>query len=184
MSNIQQLSSVNVNTEKFNSIYFSVRTLIPVSIIWLLLIFINSSLASDNTVGFVRAVKGVAMAETQAGQSRPLQRNAEIFINDQITTGDRSFVVITFKDESVVTVRPKSEFKVEEFLFDQNSKKATLNLTKGGLRIITGKISKNQPENYRLKTPVASMGVRGTKFDARLCESDCASEERLITHSQ
>ena len=89
-----------------------------------------------------------------------------------------------FKDESIVTVRPKSQFKVEEFLFDQNSKKATLNLTKGGLRIITGKISKNQPENYRLKTPVASMGVRGTRFDARLCETDCASEERLITHSE
>ncbi|MFC1665522.1 FecR domain-containing protein [Pseudomonadota bacterium] len=186
MLNIQRSVSENLGALRIKFVRSFANTLIHTIFISLLLLFfyISSSAASDGAVGFVRAVKGTAMSETQDGQSRPLPRNAEIFLNDQITTGDRSFVVITFKDDSVVTVRPQSKLKIEEFLFGQKSKKATLNLTKGGLRIITGKISKNQPENYRLKTPVASMGVRGTRFDARLCESDCASEERLITHSE
>ena len=184
MSNIQQWDSTDAIMAKFKSVLPSANALILTGIVGLALICCSISQASESTVGFVRAVKGKAVSETRDGQSRPLQRNAEVFLHDVITTDAQSFVVISFKDDSVVTVRPKSQFKVEEFHFDQNAKKATLNLTKGGLRIITGKISKNQPENYRLKTPVASMGVRGTRFDARLCEDDCASEERLITNSQ
>lgn len=51
-------------------------------------------------------------------------------------------------------------------------------LIKGGLRAITGAIGKAKPEAVRINTATATVGIRGTSFDARICDSDCAREER------
>ena len=147
----------------------------------LVLMFTTKGIIADEAVAYISTVKGTAIAVGDTGEVRELEQRSEIFLHDVISTEDRSFAVLIFTDDSVVTIRPASEFSVQDFQYGKDGKYATLNLTRGGLRIITGKISKNNPDNYKLKTPVASMGVRGTRFDARLCEEDCESEERLIT---
>ena len=53
-----------------------------------------------------------------------------------------------------------------------------LGLLKGGLRVATGLIGKRNPAAVSFSTPTATIGIRGTEFDARLCEDDCAAEER------
>ena len=56
-------------------------------------------------------------------------------------------------------------------------KKATLNLVSGGLRVITGAMAKSNPENYKVRTPVALMGVRGTEFSVFLCGDALCDED-------
>src|SRR5690606_4009821 len=90
----------------------------------------------------------------------------------------RSFAVIRLQDGSRFTLRPNTQFVVEELTANRNSSaNAVLQLFKGGVRAITGFISKFNKNGYQLKTPVATIGIRGTEFDARLCEGDCGSEQ-------
>src|SRR5690606_26622616 len=50
---------------------------------------------------------------------------------------------------------------------------AFFRLLKGGFRAVTGLIGKNDRERFRVRTPVATIGIRGTDFEARLCDGDC-----------
>ena len=50
----------------------------------------------------------------------------------------------------------------------------------GGLRAVTGLISKAGPDRVRLVTPTATVGIRGTEFDARLCGPECRLEAQGI----
>ena len=54
---------------------------------------------------------------------------------------------------------------------------ATLSLVEGGLRVITGAVAKAEPEKYKLETPVALMGVRGTEFAVVLCDDGTVCQE-------
>ncbi|MBW1912413.1 MAG: FecR domain-containing protein, partial [Deltaproteobacteria bacterium] len=75
-------------------------------------------------------------------------------------------------------------FVLEKYTYDKGRGSAVMRLFKGGLRAVTGLIAKrNLERGYRLHTPTAVVGVRGTEFDARLCEDDCADETREAERS-
>ncbi|MFC1665523.1 FecR domain-containing protein [Pseudomonadota bacterium] len=154
----------------------------------LLLVFVffsfsSSTFAADNSAGLVLVVKGSAKAtDRNNAQTRPLMRQAEIFEQDIIETSKNGFVIIRFSDNSRVTVRPNSTLEIEKYRFNSDEKAATLHLMRGGLRVISGQLAKT-PKNFKLRTKVASMGVRGTQFDARICTGDCGSEELTLPAS-
>ena len=87
--------------------------------------------------------------------------------------------MLQFVDGAKVTVRPNSAILIEDYVYNGNAQDtATLSLISGGLRVITGAISKSNPENYKVRTPVALMGVRGTEFAVMLCGDDvCGDSE-------
>src|SRR5262249_6442729 len=49
-------------------------------------------------------------------------------------------------------------------------------LLKGGMRAVTGELSKRDPQSVKVQAGSATIGIRGTSFDARLCAEDCAQE--------
>src|SRR5690625_2473104 len=64
---------------------------------------------------------------------------------------------------------PDSLFTVEEYFYDSEDEGALVfGLLKGGLRTVTGAVGKKQHEQYELKTPVATLGIRGTEYIAVL----------------
>jgi hypothetical protein len=134
-------------------------------------------IAADTTATVV-ASRGTVSAVSDDNE-RTLGQGDSIFVNDRVVTGERSFAVLQFVDGAKVTVRPKSALVIEEYAYsggDQDA--ATLSLVEGGLRVITGAMAKSRPENYKVKTPVALMGVRGTEFSVMLCgEEICAQDE-------
>jgi len=148
-----------------------------------LLIVLGLTLAAFSTQTFASDAKGLVVAlrgtviATANGESRELSQGDEIFIEDEILTGPKSFAVLQFLDGAKVTVKPNSEVVIEDYVYNGNSDdKATLSLVSGGLRVITGAMAKNNPENYKVKTPVALMGVRGTEFAIQLCGDDVCEE--------
>ncbi len=141
-----------------------------------LMVFATGLQAADGTATLV-ASRGEVHA-ISSDTERVLAQGDSVFVADQVTTGDKSFAILQFIDGAKVTIRPNSQMLIEQYVFNGGDEDAaTLNLMKGGLRIITGAMAKVQPESYKVKTPVALMGVRGTEFAIMLCDDQICEED-------
>ncbi|MGA8261562.1 MAG: FecR domain-containing protein [Arenicellales bacterium] len=128
--------------------------------------------------GTVIAIKGDANVLDTSGASHELKKGDPVGVGETVRTGAGSYVVIDFIDGAKGTVRPDSELKVDKYAYGTGSDGAVISLVKGGLRAITGDIAHKNPESYKVKTNVATLGVRGTEFALRLCETDCSKEAK------
>ena len=150
------------------------------SIVLLTAVLLSSSaVMAEDSAGMVVASRGEVIAMANGG-SRELKQGDFIYQNDEIMTSNRSFAVLQFVDGAKVTVRPDSTLIIEQYLYAGNDNdEATLNLVSGGLRVITGAMAKTNPENYKVRTPVALMGVRGTEFSIMLCGDEICAEDEM-----
>ena len=137
-----------------------------------------AAFAAAIKAGEVALSYGVATAQSAGEGVRIVGPGSEIFTGDVITTGARSAAVLTLNDGSRITLRPDTSFTVEAFNTEEHHVQALYRLFKGGLRAVTGFISKRNPNAARLSTAVATIGIRGTEFDARLCGPECAEEAK------
>jgi hypothetical protein len=102
------------------------------------------------------------------GRSRPLVRGGEVRVGELVSTGTGR-VQLRFADGAQMALQPNTDFKVEEFRFTEKGAggdNVVMNLLKGGMRTITGAIGRSNRANYALKTPTATIGIRGTEFTA------------------
>jgi hypothetical protein len=99
---------------------------------------------------------------------------------DTLVSEKNTFAQIRFVDNSEITIKPNTTFKIETFAYDAGKPEgdsASFNLVKGGLRSITGLLGKRNKEKFQLKTPTATIGIRGTTFTADWIEP---GEEEVI----
>ena len=144
----------------------------------LLTVFIVPTQAVANTaIGNVLIAKGVVTASVNNSGLRTLSKGSEVFLGETISTASDSFVVLKMNDQSKLSLRPSSEITLEKFTEESGKEEALFDLIKGGLRAISGEIGKKRPEQFRIETNIATVGIRGTDFIVRLCEDDCSMEE-------
>ncbi len=111
----------------------------------------------------------------RSGHPVPLASGAMVEVGDRISTGQESTAQIRFKDASIVSLKPLTEFVVNEYSFnggEDGSERALFSLLRGGLRTVTGLIGHLHKENYGVKTPAATIGIRGTVWGATHCVAD------------
>ena len=131
--------------------------------------------AASPAIGTVVRATGAVTARAGDGDLRILGEGAPVFETDVLTTGGNSTAVIGLTDGSRITVRPDTIVVLEEYAHGAEKESTLMRLFKGGLRALTGLISRRNPENgFRLHTATAVVGVRGTEFDAWMCEGECA----------
>ncbi|MCW8919588.1 MAG: FecR family protein [Gammaproteobacteria bacterium] len=114
---------------------------------------------------------GEVTAEDAGGAMRVLKRRSQILEGDTITVAQGGRAQIRFSDGSLLSLPESSQFRVDEYQLDANEpdrERAIYSLLKGGMRTLTGAIGKKNPENYRVNTPVATIGIRGTAYHAYL----------------
>ena len=145
-----------------------------------LLLWLPLSTYANLKVGNVLLAKGVVTASIQNSGLRTLSKGSEVYLGETIATASDSFVVIKMTDNSKISLRPKSEVTLEKYSVESGKEEALFDLIKGGLRAISGTIGDRRPDQYRVETRVATVGIRGTDFYVRLCENDCSDEERLL----
>jgi len=123
-------------------------------------------------VGSVLAIAGEVTAQ-RAGQELRLTRGAGLENGDVLQVGPASVVQLRFIDDSVVSLRANSTFKIENFRYTRNpaEDRSIFGLIKGGMRTITGLIGKSNPENYAVKGVTATIGIRGTHFTIVSCDT-------------
>ena len=117
--------------------------------------------------GQVVWVKGSVKDISAGNGSRILKRRDAVYQQDSIVTDSTSSGEIVFSDGGLMTVSPGSTVRVSEYKFTGGSSsgdKSVIDVAKGGFRAITGAISKADPGAYQVRTPVATIGVRGTDF--------------------
>ena len=127
------------------------------------------SMALHASVGSVSMLNGVAELE-RSGKRVAIQIGSKIEEQDTLKTGENSKLQLTFDDQTVITLGSGSVLKVREFLASSSSPKMDLSIVKGSFRAITGKIGKIAPQNFRLETRTASIGIRGTTIDGKIGE--------------
>ncbi|MCY4350327.1 MAG: FecR family protein [Thiotrichales bacterium] len=99
---------------------------------------------------------------------------------DVLTAGKGSFAIVELNDGTRLTLRPNSVFRFDEYVDAEDVERVRFNLFKGGLRTVTGTVAGRAPDAFELRTPVATVGIAGTDFSARLCERDCEEEAEAL----
>jgi len=147
--------------------------------------------AAAERAGDITLLTGRATAAGVSGEIRPLEKNGTVFPGEMISTGPNSYLNILFTDGGRVLLRPNSRFQIEEYTYKaavagtrrgndsspnvtaEAEGNALFRLLKGGFRAVTGLVGKTNRDNYKVRTPVATIGIRGTDFEARFCQGDC-----------
>ncbi|CAE7163531.1 cyaA [Symbiodinium microadriaticum] len=114
-----------------------------------------------------RLVLGKAQLASADGSLVEIQRGTVISVHDEITTQSNGHVHIRFVDNALVSVRPNSRLEIQRYEFNQERPELSavkFNLQEGVTRSISGDAAKAARERFRLNTPVAAIGVRGTDF--------------------
>lgn len=134
-----------------------------------------SSPMAGTPEGRITYTSGGAYVERGA-QKIPLRDDMLVEVGDILVTESDGRVQWRMADDSYFAIRPNSRFKIEEFNKPGTAGggKAFYSLLKGGYRCISGLIGKTNPADYRVISPVATMGIRGTDHTHVICQGDCA----------
>jgi len=112
-------------------------------------------------VGIVGAISGTVKTET-----RELKAGDKIYLNETISAGAGSGTQILLLDQSTFTIGEDSEVVMDTFVFDPatNDGKIVASVKQGSLKVISGLISKKNPDSLTVEVPEGTLGSRGTEF--------------------
>lgn len=98
-------------------------------------------------------------------------KGTSVEMADSIRTAQGK-TAITFEDNTKVQINENSKLVIDDFVYDPNKKtgKLALNMAMGTVRYASGQIAKNDPQKVAVKTPSATISVRGTDFTATVDE--------------
>jgi hypothetical protein len=118
--------------------------------------------------GVAAAVRGpvqqISYRTPQANVGRTLAGGQEIFLGDRIVTGPGGGLQILLLDGTTFSLGPNTSMVIDEFVFNPatGTGKLAASVARGTLRVISGRLARQQQEAIRVRTPTATVGVRGT----------------------
>ncbi len=140
------------------------------------------ALAQDGgeLAGVAAAVRGdvTLVAALPATGGRVVGKNLgsgdRIFLGDEIETGPESGMQIMLLDETIFTIGPSSGLIIDEFVYDPatSAGKVTASVVKGAFRFVSGRVAKEEPSNMNVRTPVGTIGIRGTSAAGVISPAD------------
>ena len=136
---------------------------------WLLIL---AGWANAIDIGAISELRGNGEVVRQGSTDKLLAEMAlDIFSYDDVRTGNGR-IAIEFLDSSVVRLTEHSKIVIDDFVYDPdpNKSKLALNMASGTARFITGRLAGIKKENIFIKTPSATIGIRGTDFTTTVDE--------------
>ena len=131
--------------------------------------------AKEGNAGEVISVRGLMSAVHPDGSIEVLGAGNRLRSGDTLVTGEHGYGTIGLWDGSRMTLRPGTRFALENCTSEAPKPFIGVRLLRGGIRAVSGWVAKQaKGESFQLATPTAMMHIRGTEFDARLCEGDCS----------
>ena len=87
---------------------------------------------------------------------------------------------VRFADGGFMALQPNTKFAIENYAFngqEDGSERAIFKLFRGGVRAISGMIGHVNEDNYQVSTPFATIGIRGTAYEAVACLEACTAPD-------
>src|ERR1035437_7498832 len=140
----------------------------PLKALPVLLLLAAYAGAAFGVAGNVQFVIGDVKLITRAGETRALQKGAEINEGDRIVTADGSSAQIKMVDGGFIAIRPNTDMGFDTYRYsgkEDGTESAIVSLLQGGFRTITGIIGRTNKQNYLVKTATATIGIRGTDHE-------------------
>ncbi|MCK9240462.1 FecR domain-containing protein, partial [Desulfocurvus sp.] len=120
-----------------------------------------------DSIGNVVGLAGSAQAQSSEG-SRPLALGSPVHAGEVLTTGPGAHVEITFTDGSVLAQGENATLTLDQYVYnpeDSGASAMLLDMAQGTFRMITGELAKANPEGVAIRSPLATIGIRGTGAD-------------------
>lgn len=134
------------------------------------LICIAIPVQAAQLAGEVTAAMGEALIVASAGGERTAAQGMPLYVGDILQTGPGGHIHIRMVDDALVSLRPKSKLKITSYAYQSGVTEITqirFDLLHGTVRSVTGKGGELAKDRFRMNTPIAAIGVRGTDFIAR-----------------
>ncbi len=140
---------------------------------------------ATTSIGTVDLLDGTVTITSLKGSPRNITAGMSLEVGDTIQTDEDSEVHATMVDGAFLAVRANSRLKISEYLANGNSRdRSWIELITGSLRTVTGWVAKTRPKAYRITTPTATIGVRGTDHEVvYLSDEDAPTPEEAGTHN-
>ena len=124
--------------------------------------------AWSSQAGLVQFVHGDVTVTAVSGATHAARKGDAINEGDTLVSAQDASAQIKMDDGGFIAVRPNTRLKFDSFKFSKEPDKpesALFSLFKGGFRAITGLIGRIRHEDYKINTPVATIGIRGTDHE-------------------
>lgn len=118
---------------------------------------------SPQEIGVVTGLSGEAFAQTASG-TRTLEPGSPIFQGEELVTGDNSNVEVRFVDDTLISQGGNSRISLDDYVYDPDGGTSSFlgEIAEGTFRTVTGKIAEQNPDRFKLGSPLATIGIRGT----------------------
>jgi hypothetical protein len=115
--------------------------------------------------GLITAVENSAEVVSATGSVKAII-GTPVKMKDELRTGPKARMQVTFRDNTVLTLGENATVVVDTYVYDPDAGtgEAVLQATRGAFRFVTGKIKDMQQKKVAVSTPVADIGIRGTEF--------------------
>ncbi|MGB7184862.1 MAG: FecR domain-containing protein, partial [Burkholderiaceae bacterium] len=106
----------------------------------------------------------------------PLKPGIAVQQGDSIVTAPAGRLQVRFADGAFLSMQPNTRFQIDEHRFSNNEERSFLSLLRGAIRMASGLIGKRTNEDFKLNTPSATIGIRGTHFvvEHTVCDPLCS----------
>jgi hypothetical protein len=135
--------------------------------------------AGDAEAAQVLAAEGDTMLMRGGSLSTPVRRDVPLRGGDRIRTGADGRVQLRFADGALISLQPGTDFRIEAWAYDAIRQRSWFELMHGSMRAVSGSIGKRERDDWRLRTPTATIGIRGTEFtveEVRCPAAGCAPD--------
>jgi hypothetical protein len=124
---------------------------------------------AGEAIGGLRKVSGTAFIERN-NERIAAKDGLAVMQNDVIKTGKNGALGIVFRDNTRLSIGPETELTLTRFVFApaQNRFGFLTRIAKGTVAYISGSIGKLAPDAVAIETPTATIGIRGTRFCAKV----------------
>ncbi|MCK5237441.1 MAG: FecR domain-containing protein [Deltaproteobacteria bacterium] len=158
--------------------------LISAAVITILIIPVIIFAAGERPVGAVVAWKGeVKLSHGSGTQVSSIRQSQAIYVNDVITTSERSMAKLLMKDDSILSIGPNTKLKVSQFYLNSGKKKrvSVFKMLRGSVRTLAARYFGGTGSSFNIQTPTAVVGVKGTDF---IIKTDRNSTEIITLHGE
>jgi hypothetical protein len=135
--------------------------------------------AQPSPVGINAAVRNKVEIRT-GNKARPAVVRERVMLNDEVRTGGASQLQILLLDRSTFTVGANARIAIDRFVYDPGARSRSMgvSVTRGAFRFMSGRALGKPAGPVTLRTPVASIGIRGTIFEGVVGEDAVKIAER------